>query len=142
MMDEDKGFVVKDRRTFKDGVTDADDRPEDEAPDKTTAAEPESGPSSSATAESAPDPEPTVLPPVDFSMLVVSLSSSAATHLGLMPDLQSGETVRNLPLAKQTIDILGMLQEKTAGNLSEDEKRMLESILFDLRLHYVNICGG
>jgi hypothetical protein len=58
-------------------------------------------------------------------------------HLGIIDDPATGEKSRNLPLAKQTIDILGMLQEKTKGNLTRDEETMLKNILYDLRILYV-----
>jgi len=77
------------------------------------------------------------LPDIDFATFVLSMASSAFLHLGQMPhpDTQKAET--NLPLAKQTIDILGMLQGKTRGNLSRDEEQLLENLLYDLRLRYV-----
>ena len=58
-------------------------------------------------------------------------------QLGVLDDPTTGEKSKNLPLAKQTIDVLGMLEEKTKGNLSADEANMLKSILYDLRLLYV-----
>jgi len=78
------------------------------------------------------------LPAIDFSTFVLSLSTSALFHLGLIPDTQSGKPgERNLPLARQTIDILEILQEKTRGNLDEAELRLLESVLHDLRMRFV-----
>jgi hypothetical protein len=79
------------------------------------------------------------LPVIDFATFVVSLSHSALTHLGDAPHLDDGETRRNLPLAKQTIDLLGLLEEKTKGNLSGDEERLLTQVLFDLRMRYVEL---
>lgn len=84
---------------------------------------------------------PRELPPVNFSTFVISLSSSALIHLGLAEDPVTGGIDRDLALARQTIDILGMLQEKTRGNLSEEESRLLESILFDLRIRFVEEAG-
>lgn len=77
------------------------------------------------------------LPMMDFSMFVFSLNSSALVHLGVLDDPSTGEKARNLPAAKQTIDILGMLDEKTRGNLTKDEQDMLRHILHDLRIIYV-----
>ena len=68
----------------------------------------------------------------------VSLSSSALIHLGVAPDPVSGETVREPAYAKQTIDILGMIQEKTKGNLSKEESQLLEGMLYDLRMRYIS----
>jgi hypothetical protein len=76
------------------------------------------------------------LPHVDFTTFVLSLSHSALMHLGEAP-LESGELELNLPLARQTIDLVGMLEEKTKGNLTGDEERLIAQILFDLRMRYV-----
>jgi len=61
-------------------------------------------------------------------------------HLGELADPHSGAKNKDLILAKHAIDTLGMLQEKTKGNLSDDEKKTLENILYDSRLRYVNAC--
>jgi hypothetical protein len=76
-------------------------------------------------------------PEMNFSTFVISLNASALMHLGLMEDPTQGEKVKNLELGKQTIDILVMLEEKTRGNLSPDEKKLLQTILYDLRINYV-----
>jgi hypothetical protein len=75
--------------------------------------------------------------PIDFSTFVLSLSSSAAYHLGLAPHPENQSTCHNLPMAKQTIDILTILQEKTAGNLSGEEERLLAEVLYNLRMAFV-----
>ncbi len=76
--------------------------------------------------------------PIDFYTFVLSLGSSAFVHLGDTPHPETGQTVEpNLPLAKQTIDILAMLAEKTKGNLTPEEDRFLENLLTDLRFRYV-----
>ena len=77
------------------------------------------------------------LPPVNFATFIVSLSSSALVHLGEIPDPTTGQYNKNLTLAKQTIDILEMLKEKTKGNLDPDEEGLLTNIIFDLRVRYV-----
>lgn len=79
----------------------------------------------------------TVLPEIDFSTFVMSLNSSALVHLGLLNEPGSQVKTKNLPLAKQTIDILGMLEKKTRGNLTDDEGTILKNILHDLRMMYV-----
>ena len=78
---------------------------------------------------------------LDFNALVLSLGSSAIVHLGEAPDPTSGQK-REKPdftMAQQSIDLLGMLQEKTRGNLSAEEARFLENMLFDLRMLYVQV---
>ena len=78
-----------------------------------------------------------VLPHVDFTTFVLSLSHSALMHLGEAPNPETGAIEQNLPLARQTIDLIGMLEEKTKGNLTGDEERLIGQILFDLRMRYV-----
>jgi len=78
---------------------------------------------------------------VNFATFVFSLSSSAILHLGEIPDPTTGTKKKNLPMAKQTIDILAMLEEKTKGNLTSDEGEFLKNILYDLRMRYVKEIG-
>jgi len=87
--------------------------------------------------QSPTDDDQGELPPVDFSAFLLSLGSSALVHLGELEHPDHAGTSRNLPLAKQTLDILGMLEEKTRGNLTPDEHRLLEQLLYELRLKYV-----
>jgi hypothetical protein len=82
-------------------------------------------------------PRPYTLPKIDFSTFVFSINSSALVQLGLIEDPVSGEKTKNLPLAKQTIDLLAMLEEKTRGNLTSDEANILTNILYELRMLYV-----
>jgi hypothetical protein len=77
------------------------------------------------------------LPEINFMTFVMSLNVSAMVHLGVIEDPVSGKISKNLLLGKQTIDILGMIEEKTRGNLSKDEENMLKSILYDLHIIYV-----
>ncbi len=77
------------------------------------------------------------LPEVDFSTFVLSLGHSALVHLGVAPDLPGTQTERDLVLAKQTIDLLGILADKTKGNLTGEEERLMEQLLYDLRSQYV-----
>lgn len=86
------------------------------------------------------DPGPD-LPTLDFSTFVLSIIGSAYVHLGDAPNLE-GEPERNLPLARQDIDLLGLLQEKTKGNLSGDEERLLDSALYDLRMRFIEVSKG
>jgi len=79
---------------------------------------------------------------VDFSTFVLSLGTSVLVHLGTTEDHETGETEINLPMARHVIDILAMLKEKTTGNLEEDENKLLDQLLFDLRLKYVEACSG
>jgi hypothetical protein len=80
------------------------------------------------------------LPRADFSQLVLSLGTSTLYHLGLVGDPESGKPPAepNLPLARQSIDILEMLEAKTQGNLDAEEAKLLEGILYELRMHFVD----
>ena len=74
---------------------------------------------------------------IDFSAFIMSLTSSAFYHLGDMPDPSTGKKEVNLPAVQQTIDMLIMLREKTKGNLKEDEKKLLEQLVYELQVKYV-----
>ncbi|OPY75399.1 MAG: hypothetical protein A4E65_03587 [Syntrophorhabdus sp. PtaU1.Bin153] len=74
---------------------------------------------------------------LNFSTFILSLTTSALVSLGELPDPLSKEKVANLPLAQQTISIIEILKEKTAGNLTEDEDRLMDSVLYDLHMKYV-----
>ncbi len=88
-------------------------------------------------AEQKPPP-----PPIDFYTFCLSLGSSAFVHLGDAPHPETGTASTDLLLAKQTIDILVMIQEKTKGNLTPEEARFLESLLLDLKLRFVARSSG
>lgn len=110
--DEDKGFTVTDKRRFD---TEGNLRDERGEPQQWG----ERG-----------------LPEIDFSTFILSLSTSAMVHLGEAPH-PDGATRRDLTLAKQTIDIIGLLKQKTEGNLTDEEAKLLSDLLYDLRLRYV-----
>lgn len=94
-------------------------------------------PDDSTEGEAAATEDRIPLPEMNFATFVVSLNASALMHLGLMEDPIQGQKVKNLELGKQTIDILVMLEEKTRGNLSTEEEKLLQSILYDLRINFV-----
>ena len=79
------------------------------------------------------------LPGIDFATFVLSLSHSALVHLGDAPSPVDGKREVNLALARQTIDLLALLQDKTKGNLSGEEERILDQGLYDLRLRFVEV---
>ena len=62
-------------------------------------------------------------------------------HLGAIPDPNTGKTEKNLPLAKQTIDLLGVLREKTRNNLDSEEENLFDHLLYDLRMAYIKEVG-
>ena len=149
MSEEDKGFVVKDRRIFTDDDKQAEAKDErtqtqpstdEEVQAEPTAAETRA-PETPESSKSDASEEPPQFPEINFPTFVVSLNASALLHLGAIEDPTSGQKDKNLPMAKQTIDILSMLEEKTAGNLNNEEKNLLKNILYDLRLMYVKEKG-
>jgi len=80
------------------------------------------------------------LPRIDFSTFVLSLAASALVHLGLAPDPEGAapeRTPADLALAQQTIDTLDMIREKTRGNLGDEEEKLLQSVLYELRMAFV-----
>jgi hypothetical protein len=85
--------------------------------------------------------DPHELPTLDFATFVLGLIGTAYVHLGDSPNLE-GQPERNLTMARQDIDLLGLLQEKTKGNLTGDEERLLEQALCDLRMRYVEVTRG
>jgi len=87
--------------------------------------------------EQAAKQETTNLPKVDFTTFILSLSSSALMHLGEVPEPESGQVNVNLAMAKHTIDVLAMLEEKTRGNLTPQEDRLLKDVLFEVRMKFV-----
>lgn len=82
-----------------------------------------------------------LMPELNFTTFLLSLNASALVQLGIHPDPSTSETVKNLPIAKQTIDVIAMLEEKTSGNLTDEEKRLLTNILYELRLLYIKETG-
>ena len=76
---------------------------------------------------------------IDFSNFILSLNTSALIHLGDLPDPQTRERIYDIQSAKQTVDILELLKTKTEGNLDSEEFRLLDDVIYDLRLKYVKI---
>ena len=121
---EGEGFVIKDKRSSQISEDDAvfQDEQDIKVQEKQTG--------SSKEKETEPFQ-------VDFSAFIMSLTSSAFYHLGDMPDPSTGKKEVNLPAVQQTIDMLIMLREKTKGNLKEDEKKLLEQLVYELQVKYV-----
>jgi len=131
--DEEKGFVIKDKRIFSQ---------EDEDKQEEDAKEPSKEETKAQEAASAKKQEAEdQLPEINFPTFIISLNASALVNLGAIEDPASGKKVKNLLIAKQTIDILSMLEEKTRGNLTEEEEKILKNILYDLRIIYVKEKG-
>jgi len=141
-VDEDRegqrGFTVKDRRRFSET---GDVRESDAA--ASPRPEPEAPPPSESRPAPAPEP-PAAAPggptePVTFSTFVLGLSTQALLHLGEIPNPATRTLETDLDAARQVIDILGMLADKTRNNLEPGEQSLLESALYDLRMRYVEL---
>ncbi len=132
---KDKGFVIKDRRLFDESGASRDEKAapaEEKRPSEKTAdvQEPQTGKESSET-------EDATLPEINFAGFIISLGTTAMYHFGDFPDPVTKETRRNLPAAKQTVDILSILKTKTEGNLDDDERQLLDGLLYELRMRFV-----
>ena len=127
-----KGFTVQDRRRFSPETGEAreDSRENRDTSQVESAA---SQPEAEHDAPQAQEP----LPAINFSTFIISLSTQALMQLGEIADPLSGKVNKDIPVAKQMIDIIGMLRDKTKGNLNAGEDRLTEDILFDLRMKYV-----
>jgi hypothetical protein len=121
-----EGFIVKDKRIFDtEGKVRGESKEvkEEEVKEEEVKEEEKKG--------AAP------LPEVNFSSFLLSLSSSTLLHLGEIADPQSGEKKKELALAKQSIDIIVLLKDKTKGNLTHEEEELLDHLLYDLRMRFV-----
>ena len=119
---EGEGFVFKDSRSSQ--------LSEDEALDQDSQAE-------ANKTDPAKEQAASKSFKIDFSTFIMSLTSSAFYHLGDIADPETGKTETNLPAVQQTIDMLIMLKEKTQGNLSEEEGKLLEQLIYELQMKFV-----
>lgn len=161
MNEEQPNFKVTDRRLFNSDGTPRDVPPE-EKPEPMPSPEPVSAPTPAAEASASAQPtpphsastatgEPTELEeedlpdaedPAGFANFVMSIASNAASSLGMMEHPVTHKREVDLELAKHWIDILGMLERKTKGNLAPQEEKILESLLADLRMQYVSLTSS
>ena len=142
---EEKPIRVVDRRMFTpDGELRPGFEPEEPPAATPSPAEP------SAPGFAAPEPSPEPAPPADeppaaseprseFARIVSSLATTAYSALGLLADPATGARHRDLTIARQMIDWLGVLEQKTRGNLSFEESDLLSRALYELRLAYVEV---
>jgi uncharacterized membrane protein len=134
-----RGFKVQDRRRF---VDDADSTPTAEA----KATEPDAASAAPAAPAAAENPQPHEDPhphaeahqEINFTTFVMGLTTQALMHLGEIAD-PGQPHAPDLPAAKQMIDLLGILRDKTTGNLDDAEEQLLASMLYDLRMRYVEV---
>ena len=137
---KEKSFVIKDKRIFDES---GDVRKETETLTQEKPLETKAEKAQQPPVEKSQEPSTEeYLPEMNFANFVLSLSTTAMFHFGDFPDPVSRKAEKNLIAAKQTIDILGLLQTKTEGNLDENEKSLLDGLLFELRMRYVKEKGS
>lgn len=128
-MEEEESFKVRDKRRLKEGVGEgkAEEAREESRVEK-----------QQAEMEEQPHSIPVE---INFASFIFSLGRSAFIHLGEEPDPVTGGKKISLPLAKETIDIISMLEEKTKGNLTPEEEHLTKNILYALRMRYVELAS-
>ena len=128
--EQEKGFTVRDKRFSAKKEGEVDSQTQEEGKKEETQKQKED-----ISRKDAP------LPEITFVNLIFSFSTSVLIQLGEIQDPLTQKSDKNLPLAKQTIDLIGMLKEKTKGNLTPDEEKLIETVLYDLRMRYVKAAG-
>ena len=126
--DRDSFKVVDKRHDREDGMPD---------PAASVASTPSEEPVLEGEDGASDDQASKEMPPAEFTSLVISIATSAYLHLGEIPDPDSKHSQVNLDLARHSIDLLALLRDKTRGNLTDEEQRILERFLYDLRMKYV-----
>jgi len=128
--EQEKGFTIRDKRFSAKREEEVDSQTKEEGKREETQKHKED-----ISRKDAP------LPEITFTNLIFSFSTSVLIQLGEIQDPLTQKLDKNLPLAKQTIDLIGMLKEKTKGNLTPEEEKLIEIVLYDLRMRYVKAVG-
>ena len=163
MQEEQPTFKVTDRRLFNADGSPRDLPPEEKSEPEVAVAPEAAASAPAAEAQAAPQREVEASPaeesptaedefseedladardPASFVSFLMSIASNAASALGMMEHPVTHQRDVDVELGKHWIDVLGMLQKKTAGNLTPQEKRMLEGLLADLRMQYVSLVNS
>ncbi len=127
--DQSEGFKITDRRRFT--AEGAEKKAQEVRKEESVQKE------APAVEKESPKREEKDLPPLDFSTFVLSLANTALFQLGFIKTPESGDMEKDLRGARQTIDLLGLLEQKTRGNLTEQEEKILKETLFQLRMAFV-----
>jgi hypothetical protein len=128
---DEKSFTVSDKR-FSARSESGQERPSETPRPTSSSTEGESPRQPQEGPQSAPGQEE-----INFASFLISLGTQAFMHLGELPNPLTKQREKDLPAAKHMIDLLGILEAKTKGNLADDEERLLRQLLFDLRLRFV-----
>jgi hypothetical protein len=132
---EGKGFKVADRRRFSETGEPREVAATAEEPQESE--RPPSGETPGPAQSQSQNQASAELPEFNFSTFVISLSTQALMHLGEIADPITGKVESDFPGAKQMIDIIAVLKDKTRGNLDPGEQQLMEDVLYDLRMRYV-----
>jgi hypothetical protein len=145
--EEQESFRVTDKRNFQeDGESrnpdvseKKEEKPSGEPPSeaKSDASEPKKEQPSPAAGSDASEPKKDQMPPIDFPSYILSYYTQGLVLLGEVPSPYSGKKEEDIEASRHTIDILTLLQEKTKGNLRQDEEQLLENVLYELRMKYM-----
>lgn len=132
---EERGFTVSDKR-FSSRRESEGEQPHEPAPPQPPPRDERAGAQSQERPQAAPPAEE-----VNFVSFLISLGTQAFMHLGDIPNPVTQQREKDIPAVKHMIDLLGMLDVKTKGNLTGEEERLLRQLLFDLRMRYVREAG-
>jgi hypothetical protein len=132
----EKSFTVNDKRFSAQRESSQQSPTADVRSDASSESQQRRDQAAAGTPPTAPQEEA-----VDFAALLVLLATQASMYLGSIPNPVSQKREKDLPAAKHFIDLLALLQTKTKGNLASEEERLLQQMLFDLRLYYVRETG-
>jgi len=141
-MEENKEeFEIRDRRKIKEEVPEKDEIPSEDVTKRNKAAPKEEKPEKEKPFKEKPleKEEPSFMEEVNFINFITSLSTTAMINLGIIGDPADMVKGKNLETAKQLIDTIAMIEEKTRGNLDEREEKYLRDTLYHLRMAYVNL---
>jgi hypothetical protein len=127
-------FVDK-RKTHDETGKNAQEDKEPSSGQENTEKKPRNDKTSAPSGENAESKQ--TLPEVDFNFFILSLSSSAMMQMGVIPNPVTKKKEKNMEVAKQTIDIISILEKKTKGNLTQEEEQFLSAILYDLRMKFI-----
>ena len=130
---EEQGFRVTDKRGFREDGEPAN-------PEGQTNEKEEEAPAveqSSSKEEAPPEKEAPPRPPIDFPSYILSYYTQGCVLMGEVPNPITNKKEEHIEEAKHIVDILSMLEQKTKGNLSKEEKQLLESVLYELRMKFM-----
>jgi hypothetical protein len=130
-----EGFKVVDKRRF---ASEGDPTEESSAPSASSETTDRTDQPPEAESQDAREPAKD-LPPLSFSMLILDLANTVMFQLGLIRPAEGQEGAKDLIGARRTIDLIALLEEKTRGNLTDDEKKFIDETLYQLRIAYVEM---